>query len=199
MSRIERIVELIDALIGANFSVQTQKYWGIAHLEQRDGLTIPVSYKGAGDLENISFDDKYALATYHRIISEDEARDSNLGFGSNLQVSQTYNIRLVVFCNMRNFSDNGADLTYSLKDDIASLIPSKLTSAQLTTLQAQSCLINISGKDLDKRRVFNEEMDGSEFKIEPSHVLFVINYTIRLTYLESCRGTTTSCDDIPVL
>lgn len=198
-SRIERIVELIDALVGNNFTNPKKKFWGLCTIESKDDKNIPVRYKGAGDFEDASFDDKYSLSIYHRITSDNDLRDASQGFGLNLRVSQIYTMRMVVFADMRNFSGDANDLRYTLKDDIAAIIPSGLTNAQLTTLQAQSCVISITSKDLDKRSVFNEEMAGAEYALAPNHVLFAINYTIQLEFLESCRGTNTSCDNIPAL
>lgn len=199
MSRIESIVNLVDALVVANFGASKIKYWGLCHQEERDGNNIPVKYIGSGDVENVSFDDKYALAFYHRITSEDESKDSNLGFGTKLQVVQTYNMKLVVFANSRNLKSEQTDLSYALRNDVCSIIPSSLTSAQLTILDAQSGFINIGAKDIDKRAVFSTEMGETEFKVGPEHILFAINYSVRLTFLESCLSTTTYCDtEVPL-
>lgn len=190
MSRIETITGIIDTAIKAGLNIGKVKAHGLCYLIQKDEQTFAARYLGNGDWESVTFDDRDSFAMYHRIRSEDESEDSTQGFGNNVMVTQTYNMRIVCYANANRIKNDQVIQAHSLKDDVSALMPHNLTSAELTGIDAQSARITQSTKEVDPKKVWEEETSGVEFKISGSQILLFIDYNIILNFQQSCREQT---------
>ena len=57
---------------------------GLCYLQEKDGKTFPLENTNTKSGNKISWDDKYPLQTYHRIIGVEKESDVSQGFGKNV-------------------------------------------------------------------------------------------------------------------
>lgn len=190
MNRIIYIIDEINTALKAHYFKDFERN-GIAFLDEKDGKIRPIHYKGYGDSIDLAFNDNVGLSVYHRVISVTDEEDDEAGFGRNSLKTETYSMIMVAFGNQRAIDDE-KDINYKIADELQSLFPNRLTSVQLTNIEAKRGIVKITGRDFDKRNIFNTEMPDNEYKIHPEHILFQINYDITIIFDESCK--TLSCD-----
>lgn len=181
---IETILCNIDENIKSLYP--NAKYWGIARKENNGDEQTVFRYKGWGDNEYVGFDDTHSMNIYHRIISAPETSDLNSGFGNKLMRRSVYNMRLVVFGNMRKINDTDKDINYTIAPNIASIIPNRINKAILDLIGVRAGVVQIRDKIFDRVRVFEDEMQGVEYSLHPETLLFAIDYSVTLDYSSDC-------------
>jgi hypothetical protein len=167
--------------------VADANYFGICYQVEKDGNIFPAADTGNGDYIIISPDDLPTMVVYHRILGESSSNDTSSGFGKNTLITQSYQVKMVVFCSLRKLREASTETEFNLKDDILSYIPIQLLQNQLEYLNSQSLVISISSIDNNKRNVFTEEFPNTEFMVGAEHALLSISYSIELKYQSSCR------------
>lgn len=180
---MDRLIFLIDVLDDSlkEFYFRDIKFYGLAKLELKGENHIPVFYNGFGDNDFVGFED-VSMGIYHRLISEGEEKDNDLGYGRNANVTENYLIKTVVFGNMRKIDDTNIDINYRISDEIGEIIPNSMTETQLDQLGARTGIFNILSKDTNKEAVFALEFPEGEYRLKPENLLFSINHNISLTY-----------------
>lgn len=181
---VETIICTIDENIKSLYP--DAKYWGLSRRENNDNEQSIFRYKGWGDNEYVGFDDTHAMNIYHRVLSSTESSDLNSGFGTQLLRKSVYNMRLVVFGNMRKINDTDKDVNYTIAPNVVAIIPNKINKSILDLLGVKSGIVQTTAKIFDRPRVFGDEMTGVEYKLHPETLLFAIDYTITLTYQADC-------------
>lgn len=198
-SRIQYIVDLIDLKLRNTSYVKDTKYWGLCRQETKDGKKMPLAYVGSGEQKFVGFKDATNLNIYHRVIGESvSTRDSAKGFGNSSLITETVTMRMVVFGDAKKIKGNSKeDLNFRLSEDLNSIIAIKVSKTQLQVMQAQSTKVELGSKKLDKETVWSDELDA-DYAGKPSTILFAIEYSIQMKYLESCKNVTCeSPDDAP--
>lgn len=196
MNRLLYAIDQVDTALDAHY-YNGIKFIGLAEQVDKLGNIIPAVYKGFGDYDYAGFDDSTGFNIYHRVISVVTDRDEEQGFGANPLKIETYNIRLIGFGNQRDIDDSNVDINYKIADEIETLIPKKFSGVQLTNMDARNVMIDVTGRNHNKRGVFSEELPDTDIKIKPESLLFSIDYNIRIEYIEDCKDLT--CDPNPPL
>jgi len=193
MDRLNYIITKIDTSL-KDFYFKDFRFYGLCRQERKNSELLPVAYKGNGEYEVASFNDRNGLMCYHRNISMDERDDKNGGFGTDILKEEIFNNKLIVFGSQKKINNTLVDINYRIADEIKGLIQSVLTRIQLNELDAQSCIIECRRVEYDKQKVFSDELPDTNFNIKPENVLFSIDYSINLRYLQACKVYTCSVD-----
>jgi len=191
MNRLQYIVTQIDCDL-EQYYFKEMVFKGLCEHVIKDDKTVPVKYKGFGDNEFVGFDDSNGINLYHRLIDMNESHDNEAGFGNSPKKTEEYLMRLVVFGNQRDVLDVDHDINFKVSDEIGSLIPNRLNKTRLAEIEAQTGVINLTSADLNKTAVWELELPDHEVKTKPETLLFAINYTIKLVFVNSCK--TVNCE-----
>ncbi len=191
MNRLQDVIGFIDTGLKAHY-YKDIKFNGLCEHETKDSKVIPVFYKGYGDSEFVGFTDGNGMNIYHRLVSNTEEDNIDGGFGNKPLNIESYNMLLVVFGNQRKIIDSNNNINYKIADEIKSLILRRLTKTQIDSIDGYSGVVGVSSANHDKTAVWAEELPDSEVKVKPETLLFSISYTIKLTFIGSCK--TIACE-----
>lgn len=181
MDRLFDIIDIIDTSVGG-INFKDIRFFKIVRLMKKGEKTIPVSYKGFGDMEFAGIQDLNGLNIYHRILSQDDDRDNESGYGRDPQLTENFSMLMVVFGNQRKIDDTNIDINYRMADEIVNNMPVRFTKAQSDTVEARWVMVNTTGRNFTREEVFTTEMPDDEFRLKPENLLFSISYNIQARY-----------------
>lgn len=182
MDRLFDITDTIDTSVGAGINFKDIRFFKIVRLQKKDKVTIPVSYKGFGDMEFSGFQDTNGLNIYHRVISQSDDNDFDGGYGRNPALTENFPMTMVVFGDMEKIDDTNIDINYRIADEIVNAMPVRFSKAQSDVVEARWVMIDINSRNFIKEDVFSTELPDNDFNLKPENILFAINYTIQARY-----------------
>lgn len=190
-NRLQYIISQIDINL-KTFYFKDIKFVGLCEQIEKNEKTVPTFYRGYGDADFIGFDDTNGMNVYHRLVGMEQDEDFDRGFGSKSLTNENYSMVMVAYGNQRQVNDSTNNINYKVADDLRTLFIKKLSKLQLSTLEALSGLVNVTGTEHNRQTVFNQELPDSDMKVAPETLLFAIQYTISLQYIGECK--TVSCE-----
>lgn len=165
------IVRSIDTQIANSVSF-TPTFYEICTLQEKDGKTFPLQNIGSGQGRKISWDDKYPMVLYHRVLDVEKLTDPNQGVGSKPYEFRLYTMRLVgigtrKLLTVADYEDN--DQFCNL---ISDSIPRFITAKTYCEVQEHQ---------IDKLTVYETEFaNQTTFKDKTLEgIAFWIEYTIK--------------------
>lgn len=146
---------------------------GLCYLQEKDGKTFPLLNQGNRNGVKISWDDKYPLQTYHRILDVEKESDLSQGFGANSFRQRVYSMRLVGIGSKAKLSVAPYEDNQEIAKAISDVLPSFINSNEF--LEAED-------HEVIKQNVYDEEFAGIEIKkLSLEGIAFWIDYTLRIT------------------
>lgn len=142
----------------------TSKFYGLAELTERDGLTYPI-YDG----KMVGYDDGFKVSGYHRMTGYSVLRKA--GYGENNTTTNTFNMMLVVNSFLKDLKI----------DEVAMIIQAILEKIKSKDVR----VIPVSGV-LTTKDVFLAEYRGHEYVVKDNQSLMRLNYNIEVTYKSGC-------------
>lgn len=145
---------------------------GLCYLQEKDGKTFPLENTNSKSALKISWDDKYPLQTYHRILSQEKESDASQGFGNKSSTTRIYSMRLVGIGSKASLSAAG----YEDNQEIAKAIEAALPPFINTNEYLES-----DSSEVIKQNVYDSEWAGVEIKkLSLEGIAFWIDYTLKI-------------------
>lgn len=146
---------------------------GLCYLQVKDDKTFPLENTDTRNGLKISWDDKYPLQTYHRILDVENESDLSQGFGGNAFRQRVYSMRLVGIGSKTALSTAPYEDNQEIAKAVADVLPSFVNANEY---------IEIEGHEVIKQNVYDEEFAGVEMKkLSMEGVAFWIDYTLKIT------------------
>jgi hypothetical protein len=145
---------------------------GLCYQQIKDGKTFPLENYGNKNGLKISWDDKYPLQTYHRILDLTNESDLDGGFGAKAFGQRVYSMRLVGIGSKAKLSVAGYEDNQEICKTISDAIPAFINSNEYT---------EVGDHEVIKQNVYDEEFSGIEIKkLSLEGIAFWIDYTLRI-------------------
>jgi hypothetical protein len=147
---------------------------GLCYLQVKDDKTFPLENTDTRSGNKISWDDKYPLQTYHRILDKTDESDLSQGFGGNAFRQRVYSMRLVGIGSKTKLTS----VPYEDNQEIAKVVGDALPSF----INANEYL-ETADYEVIKQTVYDTEFAGVDHqkKLSMEGVAFWIDYTLRIT------------------
>ncbi len=147
---------------------------GLCYLQVKDEKTFPIENKDTRNALKISWDDKYPLQTYHRILELNKETDPSQGFGKNVSNTRVYTMRLVGIGSKTALSAAGYEDNQEIAKAVADAIPSFISSTEYT---------EVTSMEVIKQEVYDSEWAGVEIKkLSLEGVAFWVDYELKITH-----------------
>ena len=147
---------------------------GLCYLQVKDERTFPIENINTRNALKISWDDKYPLQTYHRIIEVNKETDPAQGFGKNASRTRVYSMRLVGVGSKTALSVAGYEDNQEIAKAVADAIPSFISSTEYT---------EVASMEVIKQEVYDSEWAGVEIKkLSLEGVAFWVDYELKITH-----------------
>ena len=169
-SRLNTLLEDINARIAQNLAYPKVKYFEQAYLQTKNEQTFPLVNQGKGKGYQISLND-YALQCYHRVIDSETETDYEGGKGKYPYRIRTYTIRNIWLGNIQKLPAKVYESTDDVKNDVYNAFPSILTNKEI---------IKTTNENINKLEIIGEEFEGVDLQnLSLELVVFYIEYEIR--------------------
>ena len=146
--------------------------WNLAYLQEKDEKTFPLVNQGNRNGYKISWDDKYPLQTYHRIIDVENETDASRGFGSKIYRRRTYKMRLVGIGSKLKLSVAPYEDNQEICKTVADSLPSILSNKEF---------LEVTGFEVTKQEVYDNEFTGIDQKsLSLEGIAFWIEYDLKV-------------------
>lgn len=147
---------------------------GLCYLQEKDGKTFPLENTGLRNGNKISWDDKYPLQTYHRILSTERENDASRGFGKYSFRQRIYEMRLVGIGSRARLTTNNYEDNQEFANAVADVLPEFISSQDS---------LEVGEIQVIKQEVYDEEFAGIDHQKVYSleGIAFWIDYTLRVT------------------
>lgn len=146
---------------------------GLCYLQVKDERTFPIENINTRNARKISWDDKYPLQTYHRILEVAKENDLAQGFGKNAFRTRVYTMRLVGIGSKTALSAAGYEDNQEIAKAVADAIPSFISSTEYT---------EVTDMEVIKQEVYDSEWAGVEIKkLSLEGVAFWVDYELKIT------------------
>ena len=146
---------------------------GLCYLQEKDGKTFPLENTNTRSGKKISWDDKYPLQTYHRILDVEKESDPTQGFGNKVSRTRVYNMRLVgigskTALSVANYEDN-----QEIAKAVGDVLPSFVTTTEY---------LEVEDYEVIKQEVYDSEFAGVDHQKMYSleGIAFWIDYTLKI-------------------
>jgi hypothetical protein len=191
MCLLEKQIELINQALQTKLFNQPvfsgAKLYGIATDATRndDSKTVvnyPIIISPTGGCKQVSYDDRYPLMLYHRLVSKTYTPTKTaIGDSANILTERT-EMKLVV-----TSSSTAIGLSpYALESLVVSALPDNIAPATCTLMKIRRMLITPLGSIADSMQVFREEYRGVDPFVVPGLIMFSLRYTIESDYQKGC-------------
>ena len=196
------IHQTVDYLNGLLKAVGvTNNYYGVAELEvveDRSGneREVPLVYTSRGNYDEVDFESK---SLYHRVTG-DVSRDTDediLTTGCGLGIIEVAPMRLVCFFDRDLYKTDDANIVHKVGMNIANTISSSNIKSLATALQVDYVEVVVTGININKKSIFDEEFIGVEYNLPSDLGLVAVDYEIRVAGDESCF-VSYGCNDTPL-
>lgn len=191
MPNLNDITTIInDALKADNFSTsrfQNSRFFGIADRvkitgEETERYDVGV-IDNDGEVTSVCYDDTYNLSVYHRVldIEYQDIAENDYGIPGHT-MTEFANMKMIIF-------GNRAKLKVRPENIIAGAIvdfPKELSIAQITALNLNSCVIEMSRAEVDPYSIWDSEFQGSKYEYDTNTILVSIPYKITSTFNKGC-------------
>jgi len=157
---VRNIISDINNSLGGVF--KGAKFYGVATLVEREGKSQP-----SVDEQAVTFDDSYALQTYHKLGAVNVTYKQ--GYGDTMNTTNTYAVSAIVF--------NNEKITKLKSDEVAMIIQSILALNDSATL---------TGIILNSQQVFAQEYRGTAYSLNEYQSLMQLNYTVEINFKGNC-------------
>ena len=145
---------------------------GLCYLQEKDDKTFPLENTNTRSGLKISWDDKYPLQTYHRILSVNKETDASQGFGARSAITRIYEMRLVGIGSKDKLSVAAYEDNQEIAKTIEAALPSFITTSEY---------LEATGMEVIKQEVYNSEFAGTDIKkLSLEGVAFWIDYTLKV-------------------
>ncbi|MFY0654988.1 MAG: hypothetical protein JXQ96_23355 [Cyclobacteriaceae bacterium] len=145
---------------------------GLCYQQEKDGKTFPLENKGNKNGLKISWDDKYPLQTYHRILDVEKESDLDGGFGNKAFGQRVYSMRLVGIGSKAKLSVAPYEDNQEICKAISDVLPIFINNNEY---------LETGDHEVIKQNVYNEEFVGIEIKkLSLEGVAFWIDYELRI-------------------
>jgi hypothetical protein len=190
---LDNILQEINLTIAANLSYSAQvQFWKEAYLQDKDGITAPLVNNGQEQGYRVSWDDRYALQIYHRVIDSDVSSDPATGYGKYPYINRTWVMQLVCIGNTKRLTNRA----YEGNTDVASEVFLAMPATKLSGGE----WITLGDINTDKLNVMQTEFDGAPFKsLSLQLIAFTLEYEILQKYRCNEQVTNTPpflCEDV---
>lgn len=147
---------------------------GLCYLQEKDGKTFPLENTNTKSGLKISWDDKYPLQTYHRILDVEKDTDQSKGFGASPQRQRIYSMRLVGIGSKTKLSAAPYEDNQEIAKVISDALPNFINSNEY---------LESGDTEVIKQAVYDSEFAGVDHqkKLSMEGVAFWIDYTLRIT------------------
>lgn len=145
---------------------------GLCYLQEKDGKTFPLENTDTRNGNKISWDDKYPLQTYHRILGVEKESDLTQGFGNKVSRTRVYSMRLVGVGSKTPLSVAAYEDNQEIAKAIGDALPSFITTTEY---------LEVGDFEVIKQEVYDSEWAGVEIKkLSLEGVAFWIDYTLKI-------------------
>lgn len=146
---------------------------GLCYLQVKDERTFPIENKDTRNARKISWDDKYPLQIYHRILEVNKETDPTQGFGKNVSNTRVYTMRLVGIGSKTALSAASYEDNQEIAKAVADAIPSFLYTTEY---------IEVTDMEVIKQEVYDSEWAGVEMKkLSLEGIAFWVDYELKIT------------------
>ena len=144
---------------------------GLCYLQTKDKKTFPLENTGSRNGNIISWDDKYPLQVYHRIIDVEKESDNSKGFGANAHRQRVYSMRLVGIGSKDKITSTSYEDNQDIANTISDAMPSFISSTEY---------VEVTDHEVIKSVVYDSEFAGVNKNKELSleGIAFWIDYTL---------------------
>lgn len=172
---LDNILSEINLTIQSNLAYGDQvQFWREAYLQDKDGTTAPLVNSGGENGYRVSWDDKYPLQIYHRVIDSTVESDPNSGYGKYPYINRTWVVRLVGIGNTKRLASRGHEGNTDIASEVFLTLPAKLSGGEWVT---------VGDINTNKLEVMGDEFDGAPFKnLSLQLICFSIEYEILQKY-----------------
>lgn len=147
--------------------------WGLAYLQEKDEKTFPLVNQGSRNGHKISWDDKYPLQVYHRILDVEKETDLAKGFGANAHRQRVYTMRLVGVGSRASLTSAGYEDNQEFANAISDVLPSFINTNEY---------LEVADHEVIKQEVYDSEFAGVDHqkKYSLEGIAFWIDYSLRV-------------------
>lgn len=174
LNKITDILPIINAAFATHYFKDIQ-FYGLAEIIEKKEVKTACVYSGAGEYTPILEDTK-GLIVYHRLISFDNEEDTDGGFGRFPLTTETYKLLTVFFGNQNAIEKDCKDINHYLVLEFKKLLPRTLNLGVSNN-------VSVSGINYDKIDL----ADSEGIDLIPENVLFALELTVVLKFVESCN------------
>ena len=156
--------------------------WGNCYLQEKDEKTFPLLNTGGRQGTKISWDDKYPLQIYHRIIDVEKDVDTDKGYGGKPYEERIYTMRLVGIGSKEKLGTTTYEDNQDYCNDVSDAIPRFISSTEYA---------EVTDHQVIKQEVYDSEFAGVDHQkvLSLEGIAFWIEYTLRV---QACDATPTS-------
>ena len=145
---------------------------GLCYLQEKDDKTFPLENTDTRNGNKISWDDKYPLQTYHRILSVEKESDPTQGFGNNAFRTRVYEMRLVGVGSKTSLSNAPYEDNQEIAKTVGDALPDFINTNEY---------LQVGAFEVIKQNVYDSEWAGVEMKnLSLEGVAFWIDYTLKI-------------------
>jgi hypothetical protein len=146
---------------------------GLCYLQEKDGKTFPLENTNSKNGLKISWDDKYPLQTYHRILGTTKETDTTQGFGSNVSRKRIYAMRLVGIGSKDKLSVAPYEDNQEIAKAVENALPSFIQNTEYLEVESIETI---------KQEVYDSEWSDVPIKkLSLEGVAFWIDYVLKIT------------------
>jgi hypothetical protein len=135
-----------------------------------------------GEPVDVIIDDTYPVMIYHKRAADSTLSVSESSFGDSQELTEEQQMSMVVY-------GKGSRLRVSdeqMKSFIILAMPTEISRNLLSGIQIDKISITPTGAKMDSISVFNEEYQGSDYRLDQSDFLIKINYTLSSDFRREC-------------
>ena len=146
---------------------------GLCYLQEKDDKTFPLENTNTKNGNKISWDDKYPLQTYHRILTVEKETDITQGFGKNSSKMRVYSMRLVGIGSKTALSVSPYEDNQEIAKAVGDILPDFITTKEY---------LEVVEFEVIKQNVYESEWAGSINikKLSLEGTAFWIDYTLKI-------------------
>jgi len=146
---------------------------GLCYLQEKDGKTFPLENLNTKSGLKISWDDKYPLQTYHRILSVEKETDTTQGVGNKVSTRRVYNMRLVGIGSKASLSVSPYEDNQEIAKTVCDSLPNFITSSEY---------LEVEGMEVIKQTVYDSEWPGVDHqkKLSLEGIAFWVDYSLKI-------------------
>lgn len=173
------IQSVIDTI---NVNIDVVKKYGIVERYHNDDKIYPAEYVGGGEYKEINFDFFESLC-YHRLgVQTSAEEESRTACSQDIIITQP--VTLIVYCNKNilGSEDNGLKISNNIRKNISFSNDATLANE----LKVDYVSVNVNSINFDSFDVWNLEFTGVNFRLQSTHLLLAINYTIGIRGDKNC-------------